>query len=99
MKALALLLLLATSSPPARSVNLIGERITTKEFDGVVVYPAAIDESEHWWVPSRADIVRAETALRLAIPRSTIRSTRVARELSRYKRQYQAVRKNGEKTI
>lgn len=83
-------MLLLGASPIRR--DTVGERITTRWFDGVVVYPAGKQESRHWWIPTRADVLEAEAALRAYVPRSNVRRTRVGRELSRYKRQYQPFR-------
>src|SRR4051794_3597899 len=92
----AMLLLAASPIPTSES---IGDRITMRRFDGVVVYPAGEQESRHWWIPTRADVFEAEEALRLAVPRSKVGRTRVGRELSKYKRQYRPNRVGNDRQL
>ncbi len=84
--------------PGAAPVSLMGERIQTKEFDGIVVYPGGKD-AQDTWVPTRAQIVEAEAALRERVPRSDVAKTRVGRELSKFKRQYHPIVQSGDKRL
>ena len=96
MKSLVLVLALILAAP---RVDAVGERITTKTFDGIVVYPGGKAETKYWWIPERRHVFEAEAALAAAVSKSSIRDTRVGKELARYKRQYQPVRRGAERRI
>jgi len=92
MIALLLLLTAELRTAPTR----IGLRVTTPQYDGVIIAPERIGKAA--WVAGPAHVAEFETALTTFL-NGQGHSTRLSSELRRYKRQYWALMRNGHKVL
>jgi hypothetical protein len=88
---LAVLLALGATTSPVP----IGLRVTTPQYDGVIVAPRLMGT----WMPTPADVAECERALAQFFRRNARTSGRIAKELPRYKRHYAGIVRGGHRVL